>query len=411
MNVLPRDKRVLILKLICRHSGVNDIADITGCSTNTVRFHLMRMGEACASLHDRLVRGVRPERVELDELWSYIYTKRERNLQKRDRATHLGPRRRQPPAERGQRYTWIGFDPDSKAVLSYHTGDRGESAAAAFVTDLSSRVVNRPMLCTDAHTVYPFAIQRAFGSNVDHVVMQKQMKSWFDPQTGERGTRMVGLQRVAQNQSTIDVSRASTSHVERMNANIRNYNARFTRQTYRFSKKLENHTAQLAISIMYHNFVRPNHGFNGTEDKHCSPAMKAGLTTETWAYERLLDEIDAYWRNKTVIRTPASSAGLPVYEPIPPDRWTDQPYLVSHSRLKNYAKVHAAHCRDCRRASKGRKGSKAHAWYAFASQAEALKCAGSLAPLDFSVCSLCVLHRYPGNVAGAQKGRLRRKFE
>lgn len=408
MNTLPRETRELILKLICRHSGVNDIADITGCSPNTVRYQLARMGEACVALHDKLVRGVRPHRIELDEIWSYVYTKRERNIQKRDRATHLGPRRRQPPTERGQRYTWIGFDPVSKTVLSYHTGDRGESSAAAFLTDLSQRVVNKPMLCSDAHTAYPHAIQRSFGSEMDHVVMQKKFKKWFDPQTGERGEKLVGLDKVAQNQSKVDVTLASTSHVERMNANIRHYNSRFTRQTYRFSKKWENHGHALAIAIMYHNFVRSNHSFNGTQYKHCSPAMMAGLANETWAYSRLLDEIDAYWRNKSVVRTTMPPPDLPLFEPIAAGHWTDQPFLVSHSRLHRYAKVHAAHCRDCRRAATGsRTGPKVHAWYGFASQQDALKWAGKLAPLDYSVCSLCILGHYPGNIVGVQKGRPR----
>lgn len=107
MNTLPRETRLLILKLICRNNGINDIVDITGCAPNTVRAQLARMGEACMALHDRLVRGVSPARIELDEMWSYIYVKRERNLQKRDRNKHLGERRRQAPAERGPRYTWL----------------------------------------------------------------------------------------------------------------------------------------------------------------------------------------------------------------------------------------------------------------------------------------------------------------
>lgn len=409
MNILPREKRLLILKLTCRHSGINDIVDITGCSPNTVRAQIVRMGQACAGLHDQLVRTLRPARIELDELWSYVYTKRERNLQKRDRNTHLGPRRRQPPAERGQRYTWIGFDPDSKVVVAYYTGQRTESCAHAFVTDLSRRVVNRPMICTDAFTAYPNAIQRSFGADVDHVVMQKKFKAWFDPHTGEKGTRLVGLEKLPQNQSKADVTLASTSHVERMNANIRNFNSRFTRQSYRFSKKWENHTNALAICIMYHNFVRPNRSFDGTDFKHWSPAMKIGLTDKAWAYEHLLDEIDAYWQNRTISRTPVVETSASAYEPLALGSWTDQPYLVSHSRQHRYAKVHAAHCRDCRRAATGRTGKKAHVWYAFSSQREAMKCAEALAPLDYSVCSICVLEHYPGNIIGAQKSRFKNK--
>jgi IS1 family transposase len=400
MNCLPRETRLLILKLICRHNGINDIADITGCMPNTVMAQLARMGEAAAAIHDRLVCGARPARLELDELWSYCYCKRESRLRKRDRNTDLGPRKRHPPLDRGERYTWVALDPDSKAALSFFTGDRGAESAHAFLTDLHYRVMSRPLITTDGHLAYREAIQRTFGADADHVVLEKELRSWFNRETGEKTTALVKLEKVLQSQSGIDVGPASTSHIERMNATIRNFDSRFTRQTYRFSKKLENHAHAFAIMITYYNFVRAHYGFRGTEWKGCSPAMKAGLSDRVWSYEDFLDEIDAYWRLKVVSET--LSLPAPVveqYEPLAAGNWTDLPFLVSHSRFHRTAKVHAAHCRDCRRAAGGRKeGPKANFWYAFSSEGEALKCAETLAPWNFGVCSICILGHYPGNV-------------
>jgi IS1 family transposase len=362
------------------------------------------------ALHDQLVRGVRPTRLELDELWSYVYAKRERNLQKRERALQLGPRKRQAPLNRGQRYTWIALDPDSRAVVSYYTAYRDADSALAFTNDLNLRVVSKPMISSDAYPGYADALQRSFGTGMDHVVMHKRFKQWFNPETGETGKRLVGLEKIPQNQSKVSTELASTSHVERMNANIRHYNARFTRQTYRFSKKLENHVHALAICIMYHNFVRSNFGFNGTPYKHWSPAMKAGITEETWAYERLLNEIEEYWQNKAVVRKPPALTHALEHQPISAGQWTDDPYFVSYSQLYRHAKVHAARCRDCRRAAAGRKdGPKANAWYGFKSKHAAMKWAEALAPVDFSVCSICILGRYPGSII-ANRGPQGRKM-
>lgn len=412
MNTLPRETRLLILKLICRHNGIGDIVDITGCSPTTIRSHVARMGEAAAAIHDRLVRGVQPERIELDELWSYIYCKRDSKLRKRDNNTALGPRVRFPPLNRGAKYTWVALDPDSKVVLSFHTGDRGASDAAAFLTDLSHRVVSRPLLTTDGHPPYLEAIQRAFGADIDHVVLEKVFKKWFNPETGESGNVLTGLAKIPQTRSEINLDRASTSHLERMNATIRNFNSRFTRQTYRFSKKLENHAHVLAIVIAYYNFVRAHGGFLKTNWKHCSPAMKAGVTDATWNYEKFLDQIDSYWASKApngalLLPSPAPPVPREKFEPIPPGRWTNLPFLVSLSTEKRRAKVHAAHCRDCRRALKGsNKGPYANRWYAFPTKKEALRCAEVLMPTNFDVCSLCILGSYSGSRAGrSARGR------
>ena len=51
---------------------------------------------------------------------------------------------------------------------------------------------------------------------------------------------------------------------------------RFTRLTNAFSKKIENHTAALAIFYMHYNFVRIHSSLRVT------PAMAAGVTDRVW---------------------------------------------------------------------------------------------------------------------------------
>jgi hypothetical protein len=124
-------------------------------------------------------------------------------------------------------------------------------------------------------------------------VLKKEFKKWWNPQTGESGNVLTAVEKTAQNQSRVDISLASTSLVERLNASIRNSISRFTRQTYKFSKRLENHIHAQSIFVMYYNFVKPHRGLTGAE-RHFTPAMKAGLTNRVWSYDDILDEVDGY---------------------------------------------------------------------------------------------------------------------
>ena len=76
---------------------------------------------------------------------------------------------------------------------------------------------------------------------------------------------------------------ASTSFMERWNLTLRMQNRRFTRLTNGFSKKLENHSYMLAITMVYYNFCRKHRSLKGQ-----TPAMVAGLTEYQWTASDLL---------------------------------------------------------------------------------------------------------------------------
>ena len=388
MNVLSRDSQRMILKLMCRSSGIGDIVEITGHSPNTVRRCLARFGEALAAVHDRWVRGIAPTRLQLDEIWAFVYARRESRIS-------VSPlRKRAPPADYGEYYTWTAFDPDSKLFVSYHTGNRGSESGIVMLTDLNSRVVSRPMISTDGFQAYGDLIQRSFGADMDHVVMEKVFAGKHVPRTGETTKYLIGLNKVPQNQSKVDVTLASTSLVERLNASIRNYTARMTRRTYKFSKKLENHIHAFSVFVMYYNFVKPHAGF-GKAERHLTPAIKAGLTNKVWSYDDLLDEVDEYWRKKAIKPSLQVVPSLQ-YTPLAVGETTDRPYVVSYSARKREAKVHKATCRAGRKTNNGRRLNQ---WYAFHSERAARRCAENLSPVQHSVCSICIVGHYAGNIA------------
>jgi hypothetical protein len=78
----------------------------------------------------------------------------------------------------------------------------------------------------------------------------------------------------------------STSYAERQNLNVRMQNRRYTRLTNAFSKKAEMLAYSVAITFMYHNFVRVHQTLGTT------PAVAGGIASRKWKIEDLVDLID-----------------------------------------------------------------------------------------------------------------------
>ena len=62
---------------------------------------------------------------------------------------------------------------------------------------------------------------------------------------------------------------------------------RVTRLTNALSKKIENHTAAVALHMMHYNFVRIHQTLSVT------PAMAAGVTDRVWAVSDLVALLEA----------------------------------------------------------------------------------------------------------------------
>ena len=63
----------------------------------------MDAGNACAAYHDEHVRNVHAERIQVDEVWSFVYAK-QANVAKAKKA----------PAGAGDAWVWKALDADNK---------------------------------------------------------------------------------------------------------------------------------------------------------------------------------------------------------------------------------------------------------------------------------------------------------
>ena len=162
MNKLKAEYRAQILHLLVEGSSIRAITRLTGASKNTVMKLLEDAGRACAAYHDRVVRNLQSKRVQVDEIWSFVYAKNA-NVRTAKYAK----------AEAGDAWTWTAIDADSKLLISWLVSGRDATSAEFFLTDVRSRLTNRVQLTSDGHRPYLQAVDAAFGDDVDYAMLVK----------------------------------------------------------------------------------------------------------------------------------------------------------------------------------------------------------------------------------------------
>ena len=280
MNQLSKAKRTLIIRLMVEGMSMAAITRTAEVSKNTVAKLLVDAGNAFNAYQDRALRDLPCTRLEVDELWSFIYAKN-KNV----------ARAKSAPPEAGDVWTWIAICADTKLVPTWRIGDRTSATGLEFMDDLRIRLRNRVQLTTDGHRPYLVAVREAFGKDIDYAMLIKVYgsDSKGDGPAHRRYSpgRINGSERLIVSGSP-NLDKISTSYAERQNLTVRMSTRRFTRLTNAFSKKLDNHAHAVSIYYMWYNFGRKHQTLKKT------PAMAAGVTDRQWTVEDLVDVLDAY---------------------------------------------------------------------------------------------------------------------
>jgi transposase-like protein len=225
---------------------------------------------------DRKLRNLPCKRVQLDEIWCFVYSKQS-NVK----------RAKSAPANAGDAWTWTAICADTKLLVTTLVGQRNMDYALMFVDDLRSRLANRVQITSDGLAIYLPAMDTAFGEDADYAMLQKIYEAGPEGQRRYSPARCVGA-RKREITGNPDPSHISTSYVERQNLTMRMHMRRFTRLTNAFSKKLENHAYAVALHQMFYNFVRIHQTLRVT------PAMAAGLTDRLWEIGDIVGVIEAW---------------------------------------------------------------------------------------------------------------------
>src|SRR5579872_3312411 len=265
MNRLSTEKRAQVVRALVEGNSIRATVRMTGAAKNTVVGLLVELGTACAAYHDHHVRFLNARRVQCDEIWSFVGSKKKNT--KLDKKLEEGW---------GDVWTWTAIDADTKLCVSWLVGGRDLGWAKQFMEDVAARISSRVQLTTDSHRPYLTAVEGAFGLEVDYA----QLHKIYGAVTEGEWRRYSPARCIDSDMKTVigtpDPAHVSTSYVERQNLTMRMSMRRFTRLTNAFSKKVENHGHMVALHYMYYNFCRVHQTLRVT------PAMEAKLADHIW---------------------------------------------------------------------------------------------------------------------------------
>jgi len=280
MNQLTTDKRAQIVACLVEGNSIRATCRMTGAAKNTVVRLLVELGGACECFHDLTMNGLTCKRVQVDEIWSFVYAKNRNVPDTKLLPMDSGGRHRGA----GDVWTWTAIDADNKLAVSWLIGGRDAGYARTFMHDIASRLANRVQLTSDGLAAYLLAVPEAFGDDVDFATLQKI----YGPDGVERSPerkyspgKINGSKRVAVIGEP-DVGHVSTSFVERNNLTMRMGMRRFTRLTNGFSKKLRNLECAVALHFTHYNFCRKHMTLKTT------PAVAVGVADHVWSLEELV---------------------------------------------------------------------------------------------------------------------------
>jgi len=272
-NKLPFEKKVAVISMPAEGASISGIERISGLNQNTIMSLGCRVGDACKKLMDGKMRGLNCANIEVDEVWGFIGAK-QKNARK--------------AGAYGDVWTFIALDSDTKLIPSFVVGKRDAYHAKMFTDDLASRLSMRPQISSDALAAYPDAFERSFGTGADYGVIVKTYSVTALGTSALPAAVRYSPAEVVRTEKTIisgtpNVSRITTSHIEKQNHTLRMHCRRLTRLTNAFSRKFENFCAAVSLNFAYYNFVKTHKAIRMT------PAMAAGVEKSHWTVAELVE--------------------------------------------------------------------------------------------------------------------------
>jgi IS1 family transposase len=271
MNKLSSEARTAVIRCLIEGSSIRSTVRMTGVAKKTVMRLLGEAGAFCLQYQDSAFRGLNCRRIQIDEMWSFVYAK----------AKNVTPAIAAKVQSAGDAWLWVAIDADTKLVPCWSIGPRDAATAHDFIENLAGRLKNRVQLTSDGLRVYLEAVDYAFSGMVDYAMLVKIYGN--DPEAEKRYSPAQCIacetHRISGNP---DPKHISTSYIERQNLSVRMTNRRFTRLTNAFSKKIENHMAAVALGYFAYNFIKIHRTLRVT------PAMAAGVTDRLWDVEDLV---------------------------------------------------------------------------------------------------------------------------
>jgi transposase-like protein/IS1 family transposase len=270
--ILSEEKIISVLQHLVEGCSIRSTERITGVHRDTILKLLVAVGEKCEHLMEQRIKGVSVKDVQCDELWGYVGMKEKTKKKQGIAGDGIG-----------DAWTFIAIERHTKLILAWHLGRRTVTDTVAFTEKLARATADHSFqISTDGFAPYKDAIVLSLGAK--HVHFAQVIKIFGKPQDDDHRyspPEVIETQKIPIFGNP-DLDKATTSHVERQNLNVRMAMRRFTRLTNAFSKKWTKLHAALALYFAYYNFCRVHTTLRVT------PAMEAGLTDHVWTLGELI---------------------------------------------------------------------------------------------------------------------------
>ena len=265
------DKACTVLGLLLEGMSIRACSRVCKIKPDTICDLVLLVGQNCQRFLREKVKGVAAKRIELDEIWGFIYAK-SRTVERNNLSLAYG-----------DSWTWLAIDADSKLILSHAVGHRNEHTCRRFLEQLRDSTTGPCQVTSDGLRLYTLGVPLYLGTRCSFAQLIKtysasQVETRYSPAT------ITGIEKTIRFGSP-DEDKISTSYSERLNLSVRMHVRRFTRLTNAHSKSVDHHAAMMAIFCAWYNHCRCNQSLG----KKVSPAMAAGLTEKPWTIRELLE--------------------------------------------------------------------------------------------------------------------------
>ena len=303
------EKVIMALKMLLVRCELSAICFVLGTTEETILQWLRRAACQAEEINQHLLREVRVNQVQLDELWNFI---------QRKCSTESDPHGESLPASAdGRQWVWLSFAPESRLILAAVVAPRTFQSALLLIQMTAAVVCGVPCFFSDGLSAYLPAL----------IAVYHRFKEF--PRTGKRGRprkavleaheelvyaqvikkkkkgRLVDLsERVlcgAEKLACLGV-KISTSLIERVNQTLRHALSPLVRKSRSFCKEREQMRRRVVFFQTFYNFARPHmslrveiaeeervgKGMIRPKWRQRTPGMAAGLTDHVWTFRELL---------------------------------------------------------------------------------------------------------------------------
>src|SRR5208282_1211765 len=113
MNVLATEKQTQVISALTEGLSIRSASRMFDVHRDTIGRFALTIGEGCERLHDRMMRNLQVNLIEMDEQWQFI-NKKAKHVQQGD------------PSEYGDCWLYIALAATQKAIISYTVGKRND---------------------------------------------------------------------------------------------------------------------------------------------------------------------------------------------------------------------------------------------------------------------------------------------